>query len=71
MIWDIRTCHKVRRLSARYEANDRVFHESSTKKLVLSLDINAIAYRHDGEYLVAGTNDFSVKAWIPANGLPE
>ena len=68
MIWDIRTGNKVRRLSAQYEADDRVFYEDSTKKLVLSLVINSIAYRPDGAYLAAGTNDCSVKTWNPAIG---
>ena len=68
MIWDIRTGNKVRKLAAKYEADDRVFSEDSMKKLVLSLDINAIAYRPDGEYLAAGTNDCSVKTWNLTTG---
>ena len=68
MIWDIRTGNKVRKLTAKYEADDRLFYEDSTKTLVLSLEINAIAYRPDGEYLVAGTNDCSVKTWNLADG---
>ena len=68
MIWDIHTGNKVRKLSAKYEADDRLFYKDNTKELVLSLDINAIAYRPDGEFLAAGTNDCSVKTWNLATG---
>lgn len=68
VIWDISTGNSVRRLTAEYEAEDRLFYEDSTKTLVLSLNINAIAYRPDGACLAAGTNDCTVKTWNPATG---
>lgn len=68
MIWDIVHSQKIRKLKAIYEAEDRVFGEIGGKKLVLSLNINAIAYSPDGNYLAAGSNDCSLKIWEPATG---